>query len=106
MATNYIQKGDTITVVAPATVKSGDIVEVGKLAGIAVTDAASGSPVEIMTRGVFEVAKVSAQAWTVGAPVYVDTGEATTTASTNTPIGHAIAPASNPSATGLVRLSI
>lgn len=103
---NYISTGDIIEVTAPADVEAGDIVEVGKLVGIAVTDAASGKPVNIKTTGVFTVKKVSAQAWTVGAPVYVDGGEATTTASTNTPLGHAVAAAGNPSATGVVRLSV
>lgn len=103
---NYISTGDVITVTAPAPVKAGDLVEVGKLVGIACADAASGSPVNIKTSGVFTVKKVSAQAWTAGALVYVDSGEATTTASTNTPIGHALAIAANPSATGVVRLSV
>ena len=102
----FIQTGDIIEVIAPADVKSGDIVEVGKLAGIACTDALSGAKVNIKTTGVFTVKKVSAQAWTVGAPVYVASGEATTTASTNTPLGHALAIAANPSATGVVRLSV
>lgn len=102
----FIQTGDIIEVIAPADVKSGDIVEVGKLAGIACTDAKSGTAVNIKTTGVFTVKKVSGQAWTVGAPVYVASGEATTTASTNTPIGHAMAIAANPSATGVVRLSV
>lgn len=103
---NFISTGDIVEVIAPANVKSGDLVEVGKLVGIACTDALSGAKVNIKTTGVFTVKKVSAQAWTVGAPVYVAAGEATTTASTNTPIGHAMAIAANPSATGVVRLSV
>lgn len=103
---NFISSGDIVTVTAPANVKSGDLVEVGKLVGVACADAASGSPVNIKTSGVFTVKKVSAQAWTVGAALYVDGGEATTTASSNTPIGHALAVAANPSATGIVRLSV
>lgn len=103
---SFLQTGDIIEVIAPADVKSGDIVEIGKLAGIACADALSGAKVNIKTTGMFTVKKVSAQAWTVGAPVYVASGEATTTASTNTPLGHAMAIAANPSATGVVRLSI
>jgi len=103
---NFVSTGDIVEVVAPANVSSGDIVEIGKLAGIACADALSGAKVNIKTSGVFTVKKVSAQAWTAGAPVYVASGEATTTASTNTPLGHALAVAANPSATGLVRLAI
>lgn len=105
---NFIQSGAIVTVAAPAAVSSGDLVLVGALFGVASTDAASGDPVEIATRGVFELPKTSAQAWTQGALIYRDasTGLATTTASGNTLIGHAVAAAANPSATGAVRLSL
>lgn len=105
---NFIQSGSIVTVDAPAAVSSGDLVLVGSLFGVASTDAASGAPVEIATEGVFTLPKTSAQAWTVGALIYWNAaaGEATTTASGNTLIGHAVAAAANPSATGTVRLSL
>lgn len=103
---NYIQPGDTITVVAPATITSGDGVLVGLLFGIAVTDAGSGDDVDIKTTGVFELPKVSAQAWTQGAQIYWDDGNSNcTTTDTNVPIGVATAAAANPSAVGYVRLT-
>ena len=104
---NFIQSGDTITVAAPADVASGAGVLVGTLFGIAAYGALSGVDVEIATRGVFELPKVSAQAWTQGAAVYWDNTAklATTTASGNTLIGKAVAVAANPSATGVVRLN-
>lgn len=105
---NFVQTGDVVTVTAPADVVSGDLVAVGGLVGVATTDAASGSPVEIKTSGVFELAKTSAQAWsTVGLSIYRDgsTGVATTTASTNALIGVNLAVAANPSASGTVRLN-
>lgn len=105
---NFINPGRNIPVTAPAAVKSGDLVLVGKLFGVASTDAASGAPVEICTEGVFTLPKVTAQAWTEGAAIYWDSAEAkaTTTASGNTQIGHAAGAAVNPSASGNVRLSI
>lgn len=104
---NYSQSGDIIEIAAPADVSSGDLVIVGKLFGVAATDAKSGERVNIHTEGVYELAKTSAQAWTVGAAIYATSGAvATTTATDNTFIGHAVAAAANPSATGLVRLSI
>ncbi len=105
---NFIQSGDAITVPAPATVKSGDLVVVGSLFGVAEADAASGADVVLNTSGVFTLTKASAQAWTVGATVYWDTtaGKATTVLSGNILIGHAIAAAANPSDSGVVRLSI
>jgi predicted RecA/RadA family phage recombinase len=105
---NFVQTGDTITVPAPADVSSGDLVMVGKLFGVAAFDADSGDDVEITTKGVFTLPKTSAQAWTVGAAVYWDATNSvvTTTSTSNTLIGHAVAAAANPSATGIVRLSI
>lgn len=108
MAKNYVQPGSVVTLTAPAGgVKSGDGVLVGSLFGIAATDAIEGAEVEINTTGVYDVAKVDAQAWTVGAPIYFDSVAklATTTVAGNTLIGVALAVATNPSATGRVRLS-
>lgn len=102
---NFISSGDIVEIVAPTVVKSGDIVVVGSLVGIACADAASGAPVNIKTTGVFEVAKTSAQAWTVGADVYATSaGVATTVSTSNTYLGKALAVAANPSARGIVRL--
>lgn len=107
MAKNLIQAGDTITVPAPANVASGDLVVVGELAGVAITDAASGADVEIKTSGVWELGKTSAQAWTVGQKIYgTSAGVATTVSTDNVAIGHAVAVAANPSAKGRVRLSV
>jgi predicted RecA/RadA family phage recombinase len=89
-------------------VSSGDLVIVGTLFGVAATDAKSGAEVEIKTSGVFTLPKTSAQAWTTGTAVYWDSENSvlTSTKSTNLFIGHAVAAAANPSATGVVRLSI
>lgn len=104
---NFIQPGDTITVPAPADVASGAGVLVGSLFGVASFDVKSGEEVEIATKGVFELPKTSAQAWTVGAPIYWDASNkvATSAASTNALIGVALAVAANPSSTGVVRLN-
>lgn len=68
---NYIQDGDTITVTAPATVASGDFVQVGRIRGIAVTAAASGAQVELKTTGVFSIPKSGTEEFaSVGLPVY------------------------------------
>jgi predicted RecA/RadA family phage recombinase len=68
---NYIQTGDTLTVIAPAAVTSGDFVQVGRIRGIAVTSAASGAQVELKTTGVFEIPKTGTEEFaTLGLPVY------------------------------------
>lgn len=79
---NYIQKGDTITVTASASIDSGDFVAIGSLFGFAVTSAAEGDDVAILTTGVFEAAVNAAAPVTVGTPVFW-TGETLTTASTD-----------------------
>lgn len=105
---NFIQPGTVVTVPAPANTASGSGVLVGSIFGVACYDALSGAPLEIATEGVFELVKLSAQAWTVGAPIYWDdtNKQCTTTASGNAKIGHATEVAANPSATGRVRLSV
>lgn len=108
MAKNFIQPGDTVTVAAPADVTSGAGVLVGSLFGVAQFSALNGADVEICTKGVYELPKTSAQAWTVGVKIYWDGSKCTTAdgSGSNTLIGHALAVAANPSATGIVRLSI
>lgn len=107
MAKNFIQPGEVLTVTAPVGgAVSGSPVLVGNIFGIANYTAAAGDPVEIETEGVWELAKVSAQAWAAGQAIYWDAGQAlvTTTAAGNTLIGAATELAANPSATGKVAL--
>jgi predicted RecA/RadA family phage recombinase len=105
---NFIQRGETVTVAAPADVLSGAGVLVGALFGIASFDAKSGNDVEICTVGVYTLPKTSAQAWTVGAKIYWDGTKCTTAdgSGANMLIGHALKVADNPSDAGVVRLSV
>jgi predicted RecA/RadA family phage recombinase len=104
---NFVQNGDVLTLTAPYAVASGAAFKVGSIIAVATSAADSGATVEGLTAGVVELAKVSAQAWTVGAPIYWDdTAKLMTTVSTsNTLAGVAVAAAANPSATGRVRLN-
>jgi len=104
---NYVSPGDMVTLVAPANVSSGKGFLVGALFAVAATDALAGEEVVGSTTGIFNLDKVSAQAWTQGAKIYWDNTAklCTTTATGNTPIGHAVAGAVNPSSTGRVRLA-
>lgn len=105
---NYVQPGDVVTITAAAAITSGQLVNAGLLVGVAGGAAAIGEQVEIKTRGVFELPKTSAQAWTVGAAIYmIPASGLCTTATTagNILIGVALAAAANPSATGTVRLN-
>lgn len=105
---NYIQKGAAVSIPAPHAVDSGGMVVAGVLAGVAGHDAAIGEDVEVHVEGVYDLAKVSAQAWTVGQAIHVNT---TSRLCTNVPaagtlfVGVAVAAAANPSGIGRVRLN-
>ncbi|BCP53788.1 hypothetical protein K32_24050 [Kaistia sp. 32K] len=89
---NYIQSGDVLTVPAPYAVNSGDFVIVGRLYGVAAYAAAQGLPVEIQTRGVYQLFKAASQAWAVGDKIYWDSTNkvATNVGSGNVAIGEAV----------------
>lgn len=89
---NFIQAGDTITLVAPYAVASGAGLLVGSIFGVATTTAAISTSVETAVSGVFDLVKAGSQAWTVGARIYWDDSAkaCTTTASTNKLIGVAV----------------
>jgi predicted RecA/RadA family phage recombinase len=103
---NYIQTGKNITVAAPALVKSGAGVLVGKMFGVASGDAAITADVTIVREGVFLMAKKTAQSWTAGAAVYWDDTAkvVTTTVGTNQMIGCAVLAGASDDATGTVLL--
>lgn len=112
MATNYIQPGDVLTLPAPSGgVVSGGGYKIGVMFGVAMATAAETVDVAFARTGVFELPKVSAQAWTAGAAIYWDDdaggGAVATTATTagNLLIGFAAADAVNPTATGMVCLT-
>lgn len=88
---NFIQRGDTLTLIAPADTKSGDLVIVGAFAGVAAIDAKSGDEVEVELTGVFGLPKAAGVGLDVGAKVYWDaTAKAVTSvAATNRQIGAA-----------------
>lgn len=104
---NFVQPGDTLTIPAPAAIASGAVVITGKIIGIAAGTAESGKPVDVVTVGVFDLPKVGADAFTLGADVYWDAEDdlATVTSSGNTRLGVAVAAAGAGVATVNVRLT-
>ncbi len=83
----FVQEGAILSVPAPATVVSGQLLRVGVLAGVAINDAPSGQPVNIATEGVYDVTKAGSQAWTVGQAIY-GVGTTTLVATTATTTGN------------------
>lgn len=104
---NYVQAGDKITVTAAAAAASGDGVKIGTLFGIASGDAVIGDPLVLVTAGVFDMPKVAADDFTLGAAVYwrASDGLVTVTASGNTKIGVAVSAAGNGAVHVRVRLN-
>jgi predicted RecA/RadA family phage recombinase len=104
---NFINEGYTLDVTSGSNVTSGQLVILGSLVGVATTTAAAGTTFALKTSGVFELAKNSAEAWTIGAKIYWDTTNlwATTTVGSNVLIGRAAEIAANPSAVGRVLLA-
>jgi len=68
---NYVQRGETLTVVAPYAVSSGGGVQVSNIFGIAVATQALNDNMEILTYGVFDLAK-DASTFAQGDPVFWD----------------------------------
>jgi predicted RecA/RadA family phage recombinase len=102
---NYVQPGGTLTVTAPAIVKSGGVVVLGSIIGIAATDGGLGDTIEVVTTGVFELAKATPLSIDAGDPVYWnDSSTKVTKTATDTPLGTATETAGTNAATVRVRL--
>lgn len=102
---NFIQRGDTLTLTAPAALSSGDVVIVGGFIGVAAGDAENGADVETKLTGVFELPKAAIDI-AQGDQLYWSTsnGNVNKTASGNTAIGKAAVDAASGVATVPVRL--
>ncbi len=86
---NYVEKGRTLTLLAPYAVTSGQGALVGSLFGVASTDVASGAPGEFETDGVFDLTALGTDTPAAGAKIYWDdtNRRCTTTAGGNSLIG-------------------
>ena len=101
MAKNYVQEGKVIPFTAAADVVSGQVVVVGTLAGVSLTDVAQGAVGQLAIYGVWDIPAATAEI-TQWAPVYWDadgnpvggtsgSGAATATDTANTLMGYALA---------------
>lgn len=70
---NFVESGEYLSLAAaPYAVTSGQGVHVTAIFGIAVADALISTPVEIVTKGVFDITKEPALAIALGARVFWD----------------------------------
>ncbi len=103
---NFHQKGERLRLFPSASVKTGQVVVVGDLVGVAFAnyDIADGDGVVCDLEGVYTLLKAQG-AWTQGQKLYVDATAGTVTATeTDVFIGHAADVATADAAEGLVRL--
>lgn len=113
MNAKYWQKGETLDYTPDEAVANGAVVSLGTRIGIAGSDIPANEQGQIHVVGVFELAKDTSVAITMGAAVYYSAtnDNITTVASTgsspvvnNIPAGYAAADASNTATTVLVKL--
>ena len=66
---NLIRQGETLTYTnsSEAKINAGDVVVIGALLGVAVTDIPAGGKGAVHLWGVYELPKTTSQAWTAGA---------------------------------------
>lgn len=112
MATNFVQEGDTVTVVAPFATVRGRFIVVNAttgMGGVATDNVLSAANVQLMTKGVFTFDKVNAVSTSglAGGFVYWDNtnSQVTISATSNTKIGTAVAAFSNTATSVTVRLN-
>lgn len=72
MARSFKNPGETVSFTADQDYASGDFVSFGSLRGIVQVAVATGNSGEMHTCGMHDVAKVAAEVWTVGQPVWLN----------------------------------
>ena len=107
---NFVQNGDYLDFTAAATITSGQLVQVGSLHGVAVTDVANGAVGILALRGVYTLPKLtgaSGDATTAGGPVYFSSGSVSGSDSSGTRklVGYALAVAAQAATTVQVLLA-
>lgn len=75
MAKNFVQAGSTLAITATAAVKSGDLIQVGDVFVVAVTDIAAGGTGDGIASGVFLVPKLASNVMEAGKKVYMKDGK-------------------------------
>ncbi|EBS7338337.1 DUF2190 family protein [Salmonella enterica] len=106
MAKNYVEDGKTVEIVATASLKSGDLVQIGDMFAVAVTDIAAGSAGTGIAEGVFSVPKLVTEDIAAGKNVYLKDGAVQTDSTGGLPyVGVTWAPAANGDGTIPVKLN-
>lgn len=105
---NFIQRGETITCPsAPYALTSGDPCKSSKAFGVATSTAAISTPVELQTKGVFDLLAVTADTANFGDLAYWDdtAKKITTTSNGNSLVGYFTKAKINTDTTARIRLN-
>lgn len=104
---NYIQPGNLLPLIAPYARSSGQAAKIGSIVAVATEDVAISATATFALEGVFDVDKVSAEAWTPGLRIYWDDTAKlfTLVVGSNTLAGVAVETVGTSTATGKVRLN-
>ncbi|HAN9776830.1 TPA: DUF2190 family protein [Escherichia coli] len=81
MAKNFVEEGKTVAIVASAAISSGDLVQVGDVFAVALTDIPQGETGDGMTEGVFMLPKLKTDDMKTGKKVYLKSGKVQLTGS-------------------------
>ena len=85
MAKNFVEEGKTVAIVAGANISSGELVQVGDVFAVALTDIAKGET-DGMTEGVFMLPKLKTDDMKTGKKVYLKSGKVQLTNSGSDPL--------------------
>jgi predicted RecA/RadA family phage recombinase len=106
---NYVQKGETLTLIAPYAVSAGGGALVGSVFGVATNDYANGEEGEFQVAGVFDLTRETGAStgFTQGTLIYWDNTNkrVAKTLTSNKLIGVAAKAAADGDATARVRLN-
>ncbi|EEV5553580.1 DUF2190 family protein [Escherichia coli] len=81
MAKNFVEEGKTVAIVASAAISSGDLVQVGDVFAVALTDIPQGETGDGLTEGVFMLPKLKTDK-----KVYLKSGKVQLTNSGSDPL--------------------
>jgi predicted RecA/RadA family phage recombinase len=103
---NFIENGDKLQLEAPKDVIGGDAVAIGSLVGVAYVDAKEGELTNISLKGVYELPKLTTEAWSAGDKLYLaENGKLVKTAGELPFAGFAFADVVQAEVVGPVKLS-
>ncbi|WP_224732551.1 DUF2190 family protein [Escherichia coli] len=86
MAKNFVEEGKTVAIVASAAISSGDLVQVGDIFAVALTNIPQGETGDGMTEGVFMLPKLKTDDMKTGKKVYLKSGKVQLTNSGSDPL--------------------